>query len=220
MAAFETPSLVRDTLRLQARDLLRARLLRGQFGEGRLNESEIATQIGISRTPLREALRGLEEEGLLYSVANQGFFVKPLSLDEVREIYPVLWELEALALRLAGGVTPAQFERLAALNAQLESAVGDPGEAMALDSEWHVELLKGCQNRRLLEIIHSLKQGAYRYEFSYMQQAKRVAVSASQHRSILAALKDHDMASAIAGLEANWRVTLEATEEWLASRGR
>lgn len=210
--------LVRDTLRQQAREFLRSQVLRGGFGPGRLNESEIALQIGISRTPLREALRGLEEEGLLYSIANQGFYVKPLSVEEVREIYPLLWNLESLALRLGGPVPADRLTRLAGLNERLETSAQHPEEALTLDTEFHAELLSGCTNGRLKEMIATLKRAAYRYEFAYMQQANRVTVSASQHRTILAALAGGDIAKAMDGLESNWRVTLEATEEWLASR--
>jgi DNA-binding GntR family transcriptional regulator len=213
-----TPTISRDTLSQQTRSLVRDRLLRGDFAGARLNESEIALEIGVSRTPLREALRALEQEGLVYSQPGQGFYALPLSVDEVREIYPILWTLEVLALRLRPALTDEELTRLATINTTLESAGADPLRALALDTEWHADLLTPCANKRLLEQITSLKRAAHRYEYAYMQEANRLTISAAQHRQIIDALRKGDVGRAAAALEANWRITLEATDAWLLER--
>ena len=218
MQVNQSTPLARDTLRQQARALLRQRLLEGHLPPGRINESQLSTEIGISRTPLREALLGLEQEGLLESTPGQGFYALPLSVQEVREIYPVLWTLEALALRLRPLPGAAELDELAAINERLEKSVADPLQALRYDTEWHAALLHPCANRRLLDTIAKLKQAAYRYEYAFMREARRVTISAGQHRQIIAALQNRDVAHAITRLEENWRVTLEVTDAWLTAR--
>lgn len=214
----EPSTISHETLRTQARTLVRDRLLEGKFPPaGRINESALAADIGISRTPVREALLGLEKEGLLVSVPRRGFFVRPLSAEEVREIYPVLWTLECLALRLRGFPNADELATLGQINASLEENLGHPPKALNLDTEWHRTLLRPCHNKRLLGMIRDLKRAAYRYEYAFMQQSNRVIVSVEQHRQILESLHRGDMEGAVVTLQENWRVTLECTERWLTA---
>jgi DNA-binding GntR family transcriptional regulator len=209
--------LSRRNLRHQARAVLRQQLLEGRF-TGRLNESELSVELGISRTPLREALLGLEKEGLIVASPGKGFSVVPLSEQELAEVYPILWTLECLALRLRGFPTAQELSELARINDRLEAKLHQPAVALQLDTEWHTALLEPCPNARLKEAIGHLKQSAYRYEYAYMQEARRVIASATQHRQILAALKRRDIDRAAATLEENWRVTLEIAGSWLAQK--
>lgn len=212
------PQIKRETLRIRARVVVRDQVLEGRLPPtARINESELATRIGVSRTPLREALLGLEKEGLLVSAAGRGFFVRPLSVEDVREIYPVLWTLESLALRLRGIPRPAELAMLRRINARLEARLSKPPQALKLDTDWHRTLLRPCQNRRLLLMIRDLKRAAYRYEYAFMQQSNRVIVSVEHHRRIIDALEHGDMDRAVETLMENWRVTLECTERWLAA---
>jgi DNA-binding GntR family transcriptional regulator len=214
----KAPVIRRESLRLQARTLVRDHLLEGRLSPtDRINESKLAALIGVSRTPLREALLGLEKEGLIVSAAGRGFFVRSLSVEEVREIYPVLWTLESLALQLRGIPTAAELRTLRGINARLEARLSKPPQALKLDTEWHRTLLRPCHNRRLLLMIRDLKRAAYRYEYAFMQQSNRVIVSVDQHRQIMDALDRGDMDHAVAMLRENWRVTLECTERWLTS---
>jgi DNA-binding GntR family transcriptional regulator len=209
--------LTKNNLRREARAVLRQQLLEGRLA-GRLNESELSVRLGISRTPLREALLGLEKEGLVVAEAGKGFSAAPLSAQEASEVYPILWTLECLALRLRGVPTADELEAFAQINDRLESKLHQPAVALQLDTEWHTALLSACTNTRLKESIRHLKQLAYRYEYAYMQKARRVIASVSQHRRILAALKKDDMDRAVAMLEENWRVTLDVAGSWLAKK--
>jgi DNA-binding GntR family transcriptional regulator len=214
----KSPLIKRETLRIRARVIVRDRLLEGRLPPtGRINESELSALIGVSRTPLREALLGLEKEGLVVSAAGRGFFVRSLSVEEVREIYPVLWTLESLALQLRGVPSPVELSFLRKINAKLESRLSKPPQALKLDTEWHRTLLRPCRNRRLLLMIRDLKRAAYRYEYAFMQQSNRVIVSVEHHRQIVDALEQGDMERAVETLKENWRVTLECTERWLTS---
>jgi DNA-binding GntR family transcriptional regulator len=213
----KTAIIKRETLRIRVRTLLRDHLLEGQLPPAsRINESEVAARFGVSRTPLREALLGLEKEGLLDHAAGRGFFVRPLSVEEAREIYPVLWTLESLALQLRGFPDAAELSTLRKINTRLEAHLSKPREALTLDTEWHRTLLRPCHNKRLLLMIRDVKRAAYRYEYAFMQHSNCIVGSVDQHRDIMDALGKGDMNHAVEMLKENWRVTLECTEKWLA----
>src|SRR4028119_956924 len=107
-----TMTITRVPLREQVHHAIIGRILREELAPGaRLSDSALAGELGVSRTPVREALLRLEREGFLEVDVGRGFFVKPLSAGEVREVYPILWTLEVLALRTT---LPPSRARLAA----------------------------------------------------------------------------------------------------------
>lgn len=190
---------------------LRDRILRGEFSPGsRIRESTLATQLQVSRTPVREALFRLEQEGFVQADMDRGFLVKPLTAREVREVYPIIWTLESLALRFAELTTPDHFAELQRVNAALLSVGDQPEQRLALDTRWHSMLLGACPNQRLLQMINSLKQVAYRYEWAYMREAALVETSVQQHEAITMALKEHNLEQAVEQLEAHWHFGMEA----------
>ena len=185
-----------------------------------MNESELAVALGVSRTPLREALLGLEREGFLTSEAGRGFFVLPLTVRDAEELYPILWTLEGAALEAAGAFDENRLSELRAVNAELKRAEREPGEALRLDREWHDVLLGGCDNARLLALIAILKDQACRYETAYMQCSGRVILSTGQHEAVVKALEAGDSRAARVELERNWRVSLEFLVPWLGKRSK
>lgn len=190
---------------------LRDSILRGEFSPGsRIHESTLATQLQVSRTPVREALFRLEQEGFVQADMDRGFLVKPLTAREVREVYPIIWTLESLALRFAGQTTPDHLAELQQINAALLSVGDQPEQRLTLDTRWHSVLLGTCPNQRLLQMINSLKQVAYRYEWAYMRDTALVETSVQQHEAVMAALKEHKLEQAVEQLEAHWRFGMEA----------
>jgi DNA-binding GntR family transcriptional regulator len=201
----------RKPLRDQIYQLILDRLLRGELPPGsRVVESELATQLGVSRTPLREALFRLEQEGFLQADLARGFTVVPLTAREVREVYPIIWTLECLALSTIGQTERVPLKDLEQINADLAQVQEDPADKLTLDSRWHETLLQNCPNRRLLQMITSLKQVAYRYERAYMRDAALVETSVEQHRIISDTLNRRDLAQAATLLEQNWRFGMDA----------
>jgi DNA-binding GntR family transcriptional regulator len=201
----------RKPLRDQIYQLIIDRLLRGELPPGsRVIESELATQLGVSRTPLREALFRLEQEGFLQADLARGFTVVPLTAREVREIYPIIWTLECLALSTIAQAERVPLADLDQVNEALAQGQDDPADKLTLDSRWHDTLLRNCPNRRLLQMITSLKQIAYRYERAYMREATLVETSIEQHRAISKTLHNGDLAQAAALLEQNWRFGMNA----------
>ena len=92
----------------------------------RLQDVLLAAELGVSRTPVREALLRLERDGLVESDPNRGFFVAPLSRKEVAEIYPMVWALECLALDSCEPPTPPQIQALRQINAEMAGVKDDP----------------------------------------------------------------------------------------------
>lgn len=215
-----TSRILRIPLRSEVKRLLLEGLLHGDPAPGSaVNETELSVKLGVSRTPLREALLALERERFIGSDPGKGFYVVPLTAREVEEIYPIIWTLEGLALRSTGVVRPARLEELARINGQLERAKAAPDAALRSDRLWHDTLLAGCANQRLLESIQDLKNQAHRYEYAYMKHSGKLITSVEQHREIIEALRDGDRRRAISLLERNWRVSLEFLIPWLAGEG-
>lgn len=195
------------------------RIQRGQYPDGaRLQDAELASELGVSRTPVREALIRLAREGVLDSSVGRGFRVRGLDPVELREVGAVLGVLEALALRLSPDPAPHQLERLAELDRKLERTRGDAAACLDLEDEWHRVLLEGCPNRRLLELVASLRQVPRRYLAAYMREAGRLSLSTLPHTRILAALSEEGRDSAAAVFEQQWRKGLAELEDWTARR--
>jgi len=213
-------AITRVPLREQAHHAIIGRILREELAPGsRLSDSVLAGELGVSRTPVREALLRLEREGFLEVDVGRGFFVKPLSVREVREVYPILWTLEILALRTSPPPPRARLAELGRINAELAGAGADPERRIDLDVEWHRTLLEGCGNGRLLEMIAGLKVVIRRYEYAYMQNAAHVPVSTGQHEQMARAVEAGDLETAVPLLEENWRFGMEELLGWLEAGG-
>jgi DNA-binding GntR family transcriptional regulator len=213
-------TITRVPLREQVHRAIVGRILREELAPGaRISDSVLAQELGVSRTPVREALLRLEGEGFLEVAPGRGFFVKPLSAGEVREVYPILWTLEVLALRSSGPPSPDALAELGRINAELAEAGDDPERRIDLDAAWHRTLLEGCGNQQLLGLIASLKAVIRRYEYAYMQNAGLVPVSTRAHDEIARAMERGDVDAAAPLLEDNWRFTLAELLPWLEGDG-
>jgi DNA-binding GntR family transcriptional regulator len=197
------------------------RVQRGDLPAGsRVRDGTLAAQLGVSRTPVREALLRLVRDGVLESSVGRGFRVRPLDPAELREIGAILGALESLALRLSDVPPPEQLERLKEIDRRLEQTRGDAARCLDLEDEWHRALLDGCPNRRLLELIVSLRQVPRRYLAAYMRDAGRLTLSTLPHAKILQALRAGGCDSAAAVFEQQWRRGLAELEAWTAGLPR
>ncbi|MDB4950277.1 MAG: transcriptional regulator, GntR family [Gemmatimonadetes bacterium] len=212
-------TIARAPLRDQVHRALVARILREELRPGaRLSDSVLAAELGVSRTPVREALVRLEREGFLAADVGRGFFVKPLSAGEVREVYPILWTLETLALRSSPPPTRARLAGLERNNREMAAAGDDPERRIDLDMAWHRTLLEGCGNEQLLAMVGTLKSVIRRYEYAYMHQAGLTPVSTATHEAIARAAAAGDTDGAAALLERNWRFGMEQVLRWMEGR--
>lgn len=212
----EAELIVRTPLREQVYSEILQRVHRGDLPAGaRVRDASLATELGVSRTPIREALIRLAREGILEADLGRGFRIKPLDPDELREVGAVLGALEPLALELSGTPPPERLERLAETVRRLEQTRGDAARCIELDDEWHRTLLEGCPNGRLLQIITTLRQIPRRYLHAYLRGAGRVSLSTVHHARIVEALRGGDRAAAGRLLQRQWQRGVEELESWI-----
>jgi DNA-binding GntR family transcriptional regulator len=210
--------LPRENLSDEAARLVRTMILDGRLAAGaRINEVHLAARLGISRTPLREALSGLEREGALSSVPRLGWFVRPLTIEEFRQVYAIRPLLDPEALRLAGLPSGDRLAALRRLNLRLR-AERDPDAIIALDDEWHRLLVASCPNKVLLDLIDQFIRRTRRYEIALMRERRNVAAAAATHDEIVDALGRGDLAAGCAALRANLEAGFAPIAAWLAER--
>jgi DNA-binding GntR family transcriptional regulator len=184
----------------------------------RVRDIALAGELGVSRTPVREALLRLVREGVLDTALGRGFRVRPLEPAELRNVGEILGALEALALRLSPAPGESRRARLLDLDRRLEQTRGDISRCLDLEDEWHRALLEECPNRRLLDLISTLRQIPRRYLAAYMREAGRLSLSTLPHTKILAALKDGGHDSGASVFEQQWKKGVAELVMWTERR--
>ncbi len=181
----------------------------------RLKDAEVSERLGVSRTPVREALLRLEREGLIDHHARRGFRVRSLTMEEAEQTYQVLWTLEGFALRSSPTLSPEAAETLTSIADAVHNA-SNAELRIELDNKWHATLLHTCANTKLLQMIRDLKQVVSRYEFRYMAETDLVAKSRADHLSIIAAARRNTNGAAVL-LERHWSEALEALRRMISA---
>jgi DNA-binding GntR family transcriptional regulator len=209
--------------RVPLRDEVYQRILtqvqRGDLAAGsRVRDVALAAQLGVSRTPVREALLRLAGEGVLDTALGRGFRVRPLDPAELRDVGQILGALESLALRVSPAPAEPRRGRLVDLDRRLEQTRGDPSRSLDLEDDWHRALLEECPNQRLLELIFSLRQIPRRYLAAYMREAGRPGLSTLPHAKILQALADGGPDSGASVFEQQWKKGVAELIGWTERR--
>lgn len=207
----------RGNISESAADVVRAMIVDGRLAAGeRINEVRLAERLGVSRTPLREALSGLVAEGALIARPRLGYFVQPLSLDDFEQIYAIRPLLDPEALRLAGIPSAKRLAKLTRLNAELSKAKGL--RAIDLDDAWHLELISACPNKVLIELIQNIMVRTRRYELALMGDNASVGGACEEHENILRSLTRGHVDAACAALARNLQNGREPIAVWLKQR--
>ena len=210
---FDRPNLSDELVRA-----VRAMIVDGRLAAGeRINEVRLAAALKVSRTPLREALSRLVAEDAVEAVPRRGYFVKPLSVVELEQLYDVRPILDPEALRLAGLPSAKALERLERINRRIDQE-SDPERIIELDDLWHLELLDGCPNRVLVGMIEQIMLRTRRYELALMRERTHVERAAGHHEAIVAALRAGDLETACAKLKANMTHGKAPIIAWLKAR--
>ena len=197
---------------------IRQMIVGGVIAPGsRINEVHLARDLGVSRTPLREAIARLVREDALVTVPRVGAFVRPLTVEEFDQIYPIRALLDPEALRLAGLPSRQHVERLERLNARIGAAT-DPDTIIALDDEWHLLLIDECPNKVLIELIQKFMRRTRRYELALMRERPQVDVATDTHSEIIAALRRGELDAAAKILKHNLETGGEPIRRWLLER--
>jgi DNA-binding GntR family transcriptional regulator len=197
---------------------LRNRIVDGRLPAGeRINEVHLALELGVSRTPLREALARLANEGALRSVPRIGYYVEPLTLEEFEQVYSIRPLLDPEALRLAGLPSSDRMARLRELNDQMERARATD-TIIGLDDDWHLELIAACPNKVLVDLIRQFMRRTRRYEIALLRERKNAALAGASHSSIMSALRRRDLAGACSALRTNLEWGYQPIASWLKAR--
>ncbi|MGE5619962.1 MAG: GntR family transcriptional regulator [Sphingomonadaceae bacterium] len=198
------PSLHQNTLRVSVLNVIRESILNGTLKPGhQLVQAEIAAQMQISRAPIREALRQLEEEGLVESVPYRGTFVSRITRRDIRELYSLRGALEGLAVRL---VIARSNERvsteLEGILAEMWAAaeVGDYPALSAADLRFHTQLCLLSDHQRLIG-SWKVNSNLIRRILSFRNRLNPATVVAEEHVPIVRAIRDRDEAAARRAIE-------------------
>ncbi|MDR5694535.1 MAG: GntR family transcriptional regulator [Armatimonadota bacterium] len=203
-----TPALIAE--------VLREAILRGILEGGmQLRQDEIAKSFGVSRIPVREALRQLAGEGLVEFKPHRGAIVSTLSTEEIREIYEIRIALETMAIQLA--VPQLTEEDLARAEQILEEIdrETDTGRWSELNGEFHATLYAPAKRPHLFSLINTHRTNVDRYLRIYISVMKRKQRSQAEHRRILEACRRRDTEGAVKALEEHLRSASEQLVTYL-----
>jgi len=206
--------------RLNLRDQVRAELIDwlsdGRLAPGqRLEEERLSRALGVSRTPLREALANLASEGLVEAVPRRGFRVPKLSAERVRDLYPVIGSLEGLALRLSGARAPELAAGLEELNARIALSHLSPRQRADLDRRWHELLVSRNPNRELATLLERTRSRVRPYAGSWERNAAEIEASRTEHAEIARLLGAGQVDEAAEALLRHWVRGIRVVTAWL-----
>ncbi len=196
------------------KDSLRRAVLRGALAGGaRLIQADIATDLGVSITPVREALRDLATEGLVRIDPHRGAIVSTVSLPEVREVYQLRRLLEPAAASLAAPrISADELGRAAVLQAEMDGEL-DRARWVELNRAFHGALLQAAGSPRLAAIVGQLQDAATLYvALSVKVRPLGMESGNEEHRAILAAFGSRDPAAARLAVRRHLRSTMESIE--------
>lgn len=183
---------------------LREAILTGKLQPGeRLMEIQIAENLGVSRTPVREAIRKLEIEGLAVMIPRKGAEVAKITKKQLRDVLEVRKALEELAVQLAcKRITPEEIKKLEQAHEEVKKMTIEQNltEIVRADVDFHEIIYGAADNDRLLQILHNLRQQMYRYRLEYLKNTDNHELIVKEHQAILAAvkgLKEEDAMSAM-----------------------
>lgn len=197
---------------------LREMIVQGRLAPGsRIIETEVASRLGVSRTPVRAALQRLEQEGYIRT-ENSGQrwrpSVAPLTAEDSEELFTIIGQLEGVPASLAANLEGEGRRELVAqlkdINGRLLQAsnegTSDPGHYFDLDTRFHRTFVEAVAGPRLLALHDAVKPQAERYARVYTSALlDQIQVSAEEHEVAIRAIEDGDPDAAQRAIEANWR---------------
>ncbi len=183
----------RKSLRDEVYESLKRSILHGKLKGGqRLIEETLAEEIGISRTPVREAFHKLERDDLVTKLPKGGFAVKEFTKEDVDEIFGIRSALESYAAYLATlHLSPEKLSQLEKKVKESEEAFdkGDETRLIELNTEFHDLIYRSCKSKKLIEMINNFRDYFYRYRSHLLHTEKGVNYSIHDHRQMLEAMK-------------------------------
>ena len=181
-------------LYVEVAEHLRQRIFNRDLEPGSwIDEMRVAGEFGISRTPLREALKVLAAEGLITMKVRRGAYVTEVSEKDLRDVYHLLSLLESdAAAMVASSATPPQLESLQAQHQELESATHDREQLFAINERFHIQLLAFADNRWRDQMVADLRKVMKLNRHQSLFKQGRIEDSMQEHRAIMVALVQRD----------------------------
>lgn len=199
----------RTFVRQEAYAKLRNWILDGTLAPGsQLKDKELAAQLGVSRTPVREAILRLEDEGLVKTKPNSSTLVSSIDFHDAFHLYSIVWTLERLALSQAfGSITDKHIQNMAETNERFleKMKAKDRLSALEADYEFHSIYIKLSNNQELEKIISEIKTKLQRLDLYYFEKIKNALLSYDEHKQIIDALMCKDLPLAMEAVELNWK---------------
>lgn len=205
--------LVAETLRQAIKD--------GKLKSGaRLMEIQLAEELGVSRTPIREAIRELEAEGFVVMIPRRGTYVADISLKDIAQVFEIRTALEELAAGLAAErITEAELEELERILLEIRDYIDDHDmqKIIEADVRFHQVLYEASRNTRLEDIIHNLREQVLRFRSVSLNYPGRLESTWQEHRDLVEAIAEHNpqkaMKIAVRHMTNSERALLQGMEE-------
>jgi DNA-binding GntR family transcriptional regulator len=193
-----TTLLTPKPLYVEVAELIRQRIYSRELEPGSwIDEMKMAEAFGISRTPLREALKVLAAEGLVTMKVRRGAYVTEVSEKDLRDVYHLLSLLESdAAATVAEQATAAQLEQLQLLHQELEAAVADADQFFRVNEAFHMQLLALCDNRFLSQVVADLRKVMKLNRHQSLFKRGRIEDSLQEHAAIVQALTQRNPGAA------------------------
>ena len=183
-------------LREMVYEELKMQILKGSIIPGtRMMEVELAEEMGVSRTPIREAIRKLEKEGLVTIEPRRGAYASMISTEDMVEILEVRQDLEGLAAYFAANrMTDEQMAELKEVSNNYNEAVkrGKMEDMIKYDTRFHHIIVESCHNKILVQMIEQLQELVLRFRYIYYDNFRRAENMPEEHEAIVAAISEGD----------------------------
>jgi DNA-binding GntR family transcriptional regulator len=186
---------------------LREAILKGDLKPGeRLMELQLAAKLGVSRTPIREAIRMLEQEGLAVTIPRKGAEVAKMTLKDMEDVLEIRDALDELAVRIAcEKISEEQLGRLIGVKELFENSTrtGDVKTIAEADVTFHDVIYEATDNPKLVTLLNNLREQVYRYRVEYIKDPKNYPTLIAEHEAIVEGLKNRDQDAATAAMHAH-----------------
>lgn len=205
-------------LREMVYEELKMQILTGAIEPGtRMMEVELAETMGVSRTPIREAIRKLEKEGLVTIRPRRGAYASSISTEDMLEILEVRQNVEGLAAFFAASrMTPSKLDEVKYYSEKYNKAVstGNMEAMIEYDTKFHRAIADSCNNKILLQMIEQLQEMVLRFRYIYYDTFRRAENMPAEHQAILDAIArgDEDAARAAADIHIDRLKTMVAND--------